>query len=146
MTKEQEKIYNAIKAKYGIKKADEVIANWEEYVLNANKYKEEKQLLELYHKEIEDNKRSLSNISFTGEYFNNRQSSFYPNKAGFLVFEDEKTKRVFETKILYEDFKEYVKDNLKEVAEAFVYLDTSDLKLMERVCGFGDVRQVGGVC
>lgn len=134
MTEEQEKIFNTIKNKYGIEKANDVIDNWEEYNDNANKHKENKALLDIYQQIIESNKRSLSNIALIGEYFNNKQSSFYSNKKGFLVFEDEQSHKIFETKITYDDFKSFVDANLDEMAEVFVYIDTSGMELMQQLC------------
>ena len=146
MTKEQEKIFNTVKNKYGMEKANDVINNWDEYNLNASKYKEDKALLGLYHKMIENNKRSLTNIAINGEYFNNKQSSFYSNKKGLLVFEDETTNNFFETKITYDDFKIFVDINLDELAEVFVYIDTSDMNMMSQLSNLHIAKQIGNIC
>lgn len=132
-------IFNNIKAKHGIKLANDVYDNWDYYKPIAEKMQEEIALLDIYKQMIENNKKSLTNIAINGEYFNSKQSSFYSNQKGFLVFEDEKSHKIFETKITYNDFKIFVDANFDDMAVVFIYLDTYDLELMRQVC---DICQI----
>jgi len=132
-------IFNNIKAKHGIKLANDVYDNWNYYKPIAEKMQDEIALLDIYKQMIENNKKSLTNIAINGEYFNGKQSSFYSNKKSFLVFEDEKSHKTFETKIAYDDFKIFVENNLDDMAVVFVYLNTFDLELMRKVC---DIYQI----
>ena len=127
-------IFNNIEAKHGIDIANDVYDNWDNYKPIAEKIQEEIALLDIYKQMVENNKKSLTNIAINGEYFNSKQSSFYSNQKGFLVFEDEKSHKTYETKITYDDFKVFVDNNFDDMAAVFVYLDTFDLALMRQVC------------
>ena len=127
-------IFNNISKKHGIELANDVYDNWDYYKPIAKKIQEEKELLDIYNQMIEKNKKNLINIAINGEYFNEKQSSFYSNKKGFLVLEDEKTHKTFVTKIHYNDFKIFANTNLDEIAVIFVYIDTLDLELMKYIC------------
>ena len=126
------KVYERISLQYGANIANKVYDNWDIYKYKVQDFYEEQELLSIYNQTIELNKKALLNIAINGEYFNNKQSSFYSNSQGYLVFEDESRKKKFITKIHYKDFKYFVQNNLEEIAEIFVYIDTTDIVLMDK--------------
>ena len=90
---------------------------------------------------LEKNKSVLENINLRGDYFNDEQSSFFCNKEGNLSFENEKSKKIYNTQIKYEQFQEIANNKIDELAEILVYIDTNSEEEMNKISKMYDMYE-----
>lgn len=145
----EKSVYEQTKQEFGEEAALDVLWNWEEYIEQSEQYhydkKENNELLEVYNTIKMDNMNTLKVIHINGEYFNNKESSYYSSRDGFLTFEDTKSRNIYKTNILYKEFKDFTEENLFEVAEMLLYINTLDEILMNEIKKVNSMYELYGM-